>query len=126
MKHLTVDELKEFFESNPKATHAEAAARFGVSTGTISQRVARMGGHEIHLSDRDRAVYGFVRSFIERNLWPPSVTEIADGLQCAGSAAHNSLHRLAAYGAIEIGDGARAIRVVGSKITMKGAKNVAG
>jgi hypothetical protein len=127
MQHLTLDELAEFFDQNPGATHAAAAAHFDVSVGTVSTRLARAGiSRKLTLTERDVDVYDFVRDFIVDNGWPPSVTEVSNGVGCSGSAAHNSLHRLVAYGVIEMGDGARTIRVVGSKIDMKGAKNVSG
>jgi len=123
---VTDDQIKTFFEENPKATHAEAAARLGVSMGTISARMSRLSlRRELVLTDHDVAVFKFIINFIIENRWSPTVTEISDGVGCARSAAHNSLHRLSAYGAIEMGEGARTVRVIGSRVDMSEVTNVA-
>jgi predicted transcriptional regulator len=94
--------------------------------GTISARMSRLSlRRELVLTDHDVAVFYFVMNFIIENQWSPTVTEISDGVACSRSAAHNSLHRLSAYGLIEMGEGARTVRVIGSRVDMSEVSNVA-
>jgi hypothetical protein len=118
---LTSQQVTRYFEENPKASVSSAAAHFGVAGSTINTRIEQgAGGRRLVLTDHDVRVFRFIVDFIVDNGWAPSVTEIFDALGCARSAAHVSIHRLASYGCLILGDGARTIRVVGMKFDTKG------
>lgn len=120
---VTSQQLNRYLEDNPKSTMIAAAAHFGVSRATINNRMAQgVGGRVLRLSDHDVKVFQFIVDYITLNGWSPSVTDISEGAKCSRSAAHASVHRLAGYGSLILGDGPRAIRVVSSKVSMKGVK----
>lgn len=120
---VTTQQLNRYFDDNPGSTMVAAAAHFGVSKATINNRMAQgAGGRVLRLSDHDVAVFNFIQDYITENGWSPSITDIADGAECARSAAHASVHRLASYGCLILGEGPRAIRVIGSSVSMKGVK----
>lgn len=120
---VTTQQLNRYYEENPKTTMAAAAAHFGVSVATINSRLAvGAGGRTLRLTDHDVAVLGFIMDFVVEHGWAPTVSEVVDGLGCSRAGAHIAMHRLAAYGCIVMGDGARTVRVVGSKVSMKGVK----
>lgn len=114
-------EVTQYVDAHPKATMEAVAAHFGVSRATVIKRLSRgAGGRPIKLTDHDRKVFYAIIDYIEQHGWAPSVTDIADAVPCARSSAHNSMHRLAATDNIVLGDGPRAIRVVGSEVNMNG------
>ena len=117
---VTSQEVTRFFETNEGATIAAAAAHFGVSVATIKNRKREAGGRTLRLGDMDVRVFKFLVEFISEYGWAPSITEIQDGIDCSRSSAHSSLHRLHVFGAIEMGDGARTVRVTGSRVDMTG------
>lgn len=120
---VTTQQVSRYFEENPKSTLVAAAADLGVSRTTIYNHTSRgLGARVLRLTDHDVRVFQFIVDYITENGWSPSVTDIANGTGCARSAAHNSIHRLAAYGSLILGEGPRAIRVVGSTVSVKGVK----
>lgn len=123
-KLLTKQQVNRYFEENPKSTMTAAAAHFGVSKATVNNRMTQgAGGRVLRLTDTDVKVFGFIVDYIVEHGWSPSVSDITDGVGCSRSTAHSSMHRLAAYGSIVIGEGQpRMIRVVGSTVSMKGVK----
>lgn len=119
-QRVTTQQVLRYFDAEEKATIVSAAAHFGVSPATISSRLSRgAGGRPINLTKHDLAVYKAIIKYITKHSWAPSVTDLVEMTGASRSAVHNSIHRLAATGAIELGDGARTIRVVGSKINME-------
>jgi DNA-binding IclR family transcriptional regulator len=116
---VTREQLEAFYEANPKASVREVAEHFGVAQSTVRTVYPRgRRGAPLTLTPHDLQVYEAIADSLVERGWAPSVTEIAEAVPCARSAAHTSLHRLAAFGAIVLGDGPRTIRVVGSAITM--------
>ena len=69
------------------------------------------------MSERQKQIYDFIVSFIEQNMYPPTIREIgvAVGLASASSVAEHLL-KIQEYGFIEIKENSpRAIKVKGYK-----------
>jgi multidrug efflux pump subunit AcrB len=119
-QRVTTQQVLRYFDTEEKPTIVSAAAHFGVSPATISARLSRGdGGRPINLTKHDLAVFKAIVKYVTKNSWAPSITDLVEMTGASRSAVHNSIHRLAAVGVIELGDGARTIRVVGSKIDME-------
>ncbi|KZS45723.1 hypothetical protein AWU65_07250 [Paenibacillus glucanolyticus] len=65
------------------------------------------------LTARQAEVLNFIKFYVNKHGYPPTVREIAKGINCRStSTAHNMLERLVLRGAIEKGESPRAIKVV--------------
>lgn len=69
-------------------------------------------------------MYNFIKDYTMKNLYPPTILEIADYFNMSSnSSVQLYLNHLKKNGIIEIGKGARAIRLVGYKIVKEGEEN---
>lgn len=110
---VTTEEVEQFLEQNPKDGSLQAAAKLGVSVGTITKhrQLIKAKRDGAFLTDSDVKVFQAIVKYIVEHGWAPSTREIATLADVALSTAHLGIHRLANYGAIEVGEGPRMIRV---------------
>ncbi|GAA0853530.1 hypothetical protein [Paenibacillus sp. Cedars] len=65
------------------------------------------------MTTRQAEVLNFIKFYVNKHGYPPTVREIAKGINCRStSTAYNILERLVLRGAIEKGESPRAIKVV--------------
>ena len=119
---VTLDQLVEYLDETGQS-NAAAAAHFGVSKMTIRNLLHTPGDHlDSHpptkLTDKDAEVLAMIKAFILEHGWAPTVRELADIIGGSINPTHNTMHKLAAHGLIEMSGQPRALRVVGSTITM--------
>lgn len=71
------------------------------------------------LDERGDQVLAFVRDYIVTNRWAPSMREIADALDVVPSTVKYAIDDLVDRGRLEVGDGARAMRLPNTRIVFE-------
>ena len=128
MSRIEVDELVAWMDESG-ANMSAAAAHFGTSKMTIRNLLHSPGDHlgdhpPSKLTEWDATVLEALKRFVVENGWAPTVRELAELVGRSVNPTHNTLHKLAAHGLIEMSGQPRALRVVGSTVDMSGAHHV--
>ena len=78
---------------------------------------------EMGLNKNQRNMYEFILNYVQRNLYSPAITEIADAVGISTSTVQSNLLKIQKVGLISLGRGQRAIRLNGYELVQKGAFN---
>ena len=75
--------------------------------------------NENGLNANQQKVYEFLVRYITKNLYSPTIAEIANAVGIAWSTAENDVKRIQKQGLIQLGKGQRCIRLVGFELVRK-------
>lgn len=72
------------------------------------------------LNKNQRKMFDFIVSYVKENLYPPSVTEIAEYVGISNTTVQSNLIRIQKCGLIKLGTGQRSIQLLGYELVQKG------
>lgn len=72
------------------------------------------------LNKNQRKMFDFIVSYVKENLYPPSITEIAEYVGISNTTVQSNLIRIQKCGLIKLGTGQRSIQLLGYELVQKG------